>query len=144
MYKKLLFNRLGKDFYNPLDDVNTRRRLFHIHGRGCIEPLVLYLPNKVLTVPVLNPHSLSGLIQRTSRGQVLAERCQDLGSGAKTYDLSGQREAKIWVFWAEQNPSLGFLWTELRLTSRRLDVLHLMRETPRHLVFSYAFWRHSG
>ncbi|XP_075255214.1 uncharacterized protein LOC142347934 [Convolutriloba macropyga] len=34
--------------------------------------------------PVPNPQSPSGLIQKFSRGQVLAERCQDLGSGAKT------------------------------------------------------------
>ena len=47
--------------------------------------------------PVPNPQSPSSLIQRFSRGQVLAERCQDLGSGSKTWDFSGQRKANTWV-----------------------------------------------
>ena len=42
-----------------------------------------------------NPQSPSGLIHRFSRGQVLAERCQDLGSGAKTWDFSGQRPPSL-------------------------------------------------
>ena len=59
--------------------------------------------------PVTNPQSPSGLIQRFSRGKVLAERWQDLGSGAKTCDFSGQRKAKIWFFSGQRRTqALGF------------------------------------
>ena len=54
--------------------------------------------NEAELEPVPIPQSLSRLIKRFSRDQVLTERCQELIRGPKNWDFSGQRQAKTCVF----------------------------------------------
>ena len=85
--------------------------------------------NSIYIKPVPNPQSPSGLIQRFSRGQVLAERCQDLGSGAKTWDISGQREAKTWVFLGSADPKSWVSLSRVKVDIIRIWSFYLMRAT---------------
>ena len=73
--------------------------------------------------PVPNPPSPSGLIQRFSRGQVLAERSPDLGSGANTWDLSGHREAKTWIFLGSSESKSWVNQEQSSLSKVKVDIM---------------------
>ena len=59
----------------------------------------------------------------------MAERCQDLGSGAKTSDISGQREAKTWVFLGSADPKSWVSLSRVKVDIMRIRSFYLMRAT---------------